>query len=569
MTLQAMTLEAKTTRKRSSLLKGSLLVAPALLALSAACEEEPPPPEGPQTFRISVVQVNGADPPAKDAPLPANIGTTNELWEVQIEAINHDGSPADFEGLVNLRVQPGAVVSVVNADDGESLGKNLRLSGGAASALVTVTAVYGGARLWVEDLGYQKAEDGAVPLCANGVNDDPDEDVFVDFPSDPGCAFADDDTETPGTFAAGTSAAVHYALPSVQDIQGGGSSTPYPYESISVNTSGVHELIVSRYSKDGFYVTDLSGQPPSCSVDADCGALDSGLVCDIEAGAYCLPGCRGTGGNGCQPSAGTCPSTDDTIEACPGGPAQQPGVGYNHLFVFTFSTPGGIRPCDQATYLAGTLSEFFGFTELNFPSYEVDPLFEGQEADCRIPRPISLPHRIIDSPKIMEQLESALVRIEGYHVAALLGPKPAINNVFLPDQTSCDLNGDGKVDFENEAEASCGDACSSDPECAEWTGYISRGNYKVSKRIGTVTSVIQVNTDGAPQFNPVANRGLELGAVTGTMRNFSGGDLNWTIEARCPDDVVCDATGCSDEIKDTTESCLDLRTEDDNEQGTG
>lgn len=569
MVAQAMSEAAMTQRRHTRWLKGLLLLAPALAVAAGACVEEPPPPEGPQTFRINIVQVNGADPPSKDAPLPANIGTTNELWEVEIEAINYDGSPADFDGMVNLRVQPGAVVSVVNADDGESLGKNLRLSGGTATALVTVTAVYGEARLWIEDLGYEKAEAGATPACANGENDDPDEDVFVDFPSDPGCAFADDDTETPGTFAAGTSAAVHYALPSIQDIQGGGSSTPYPYESISVNAGDPHELIVTRYSKDGFYVTDLRGQHPRCSGDdSECGAIDSGLVCDLEAGGYCLPGCRGTG-NGCQVGGGTCPSSDDTVEACPGGPAEQPGVGYNHLFVFTFSTPGGIRPCDRATYLAGTLSEFFGFTELNFPSYEVDPLFEGQEDECLIPPPISLPARIIDSPSQMEQLESALVRVEGYHVAALLGPKPAINNVFLPDQTSCDLNGDGKVDFDNEAEASCGDACSSDPECSEWTGYISRGNYKVSKRIGTVTSVIQINTDGAPQFNPVANRGLELQGVTGTMRNFSGGDLNWTIEARCPDDVVCEATGCGDELKDTTESCLDLRTEDDNEQGTG
>jgi hypothetical protein len=82
------------------------------------------------------------------------------------------------------------------------------------------------------------------------------------------------------------------------------------------------------------------------------------------------------------------------------------------------------------------------------------------------------------------------------------------------------------------------------------------------------TSVIQVNTDGAPQFNPVANRGRYLASVTGTMRNFSGGDLNWTIESRCIDDLVCSVSGCSDEIKGPKESCVDLRTEEDNEQGT-
>ncbi len=35
-------------------------------------------------------------------------------------------------------------------------------------------------------------------------------------------------------------------------------------------------------------------------------------------------------------------------------------------------------------------------------------------------------------------------------------------------------------------------------------------------------------------------RGKKLAFVTGTLRNFSGGSLNWTIETRCPDDLVCD-----------------------------
>lgn len=487
-------------RARSWCLAALLLALP---AAAGSCDESGVVPEATQTFRVEVTRVNGDDPPPTSSPLPANTGALYETWEVEIEAIAPDGSLVDFDGLVNLSVEPGAVVSVVNAESDESLGKNLRLEGGKATAIVTVTAVYGEARLWVEDLGYQKAEVGAVPACANGLNDDAEEDVLVDFPNDPGCAFADDDTETPGTFAAGASAAVHYELPSVQNIQGSGSTTPYPYESITVNAAAEHVLIVTRYSKDGFYVTDLSGQ-------------------------------------------------DD---------------GFNHLFVFTFSTPGGIRPCDRVTYLSGTISEFFGFTELNFPSYEVDPLFEGEEDDCLIPEPPELTPEQIDNPLEMEKLEAALVRVRGYHVSEFFGPKLALNNVFKADQSNCDFNGDGKIDFENDAEGSCGNACSDNPECSEWTSYVARGNYKVSKDEGG-TSVIQVQTDGAPQFNPVANRGLELDSVTGTMKNFSGGDLNWTIEIRCVDDLVCEDAGCSDEVLGPKESCLDLRTEDDNDEGS-
>jgi hypothetical protein len=488
---------------------------PALLVLGSVSQvscyaRSDDPIDSTQTFRVRVKKVNGIAPPSAEKPLPPNIGTTDEEWEVEIEAVGPDGGIAtDFDGFVRLSVEPGAVVEVVNAGDGENLGKNLRLAAGKGNAAVKVTAVYGPARLWVEDLGYVKAPDGKTPACANGKNDDPDDDVLVDFPNDPGCAFADDDSEIAGTFAAGVSAAVAYELPSVQDIQGNGSTTPFPYESMTVNTGGEHFLVVTRISKDGFYVTDLSGQ----------------------------------------------------------------SVGFNHMFAFNFSTPRGMRVCDRVTYLSGTVSEFFGFTEMNFPSFDVDPLFEGDEAGCPVPEPPVLEAAVISAPLEMERLESGLVRIEGYHVSQNMGPALALNNVFKEGQTNCDFNGDGKIDFASDAEGTCGNACSDDDECTEWTGYISRGNYKVAKTTtddmgNSVSSVIQIQTDGAPEFNPVANRGLELTAVTGTLRNFSGGSLNWTVEARCPDDVVCSELGCVDEVLGSKEACVSLRTEDDNDEGS-
>jgi hypothetical protein len=51
------------------------------------------------------------------------------------------------------------------------------------------------------------------------------------------------------------------------------------------------------------------------------------------------------------------------------------------------------------------------------------------------------------------------------------------------------------------------------------------------------------------------------------MRNFSGGSLNWTIETRCPDDLVCTfSDACSkDDKKPSIEACVRPRTKDDNE----
>jgi hypothetical protein len=364
-----------------------------------------------------------------------------------------------------------------------------------------VTAVYGPSRLWAEDLGYLPAAEGKVPACSNGKNDDPDEDALIDFPNDPGCAFADDDSETGGTFDAGVSPAVQYELPTLRQIQGVGATTPFPFEAIQAKTNDPQSLVVTRISKDGFYVTDLADQ----------------------------------------------------------------ANGYNHLFAFNFSTPAGMQVCDRVTYLSGTLSEFFGFTELNFPSYRVDPLFVGQEDLCKVPEPAILDDALIPSDAAMEKLESGLVRVEGFAVPKHFGPNLVVNNVPSEGASNCDLNGDGSVDFAGQDEGSCSKACDSDVDCSEWSSYVARGNYKVH----TATAKIQINTDSAPEFNPTLNPGLALTAVSGTLRNFSGGSLNWTIEARCTDDVVCTAPGCASQVLDSKHACVHItRTQGDNEEGT-
>lgn len=477
-----------------------------LLALAASahgCWEQVGEPQLVQTFRIELVSVNDDDAPAEDEPLPANTGDRNDVIEIEIQAVGPDGDEA-FDGWVRISVEPGTVVSVEDTSDGSTEGRNVLLRNGKATARVTTTASYGPTRVVVEDLGYQPAETGATPACANGKNDDDGEDVAVDYPNDPGCQFADDDTETGGTFAAGVSPTVHYELPSVQNIQGTGSQTPYAFESVSVNTKGEHELIVTRISKDGFYVTDLSGQDE----------------------------------------------------------------GFNHLFAFSFSTPRNLRVCDRVTLLSGTVSEFFGFTELNFPSYEVDPLFEGEEDKCKVPEPRVLDGPTIVDPVLMESLESGLVRIEGYHVSLKLGPELALGGEFDENKTNCDFNGDGRIDFESDAEGQCGNLCSDDPECTEWTSFVARGNYKVSRTVNMMPSVIQVQTDSAPEFNVVANRGTQFKSITGTLRNFSGGSLNWTVEARCAADVVCAELGCQETETSSKEACVDLRTIDDNDEGS-
>src|SRR5262249_54666689 len=149
---------------------------------------------------------------------------------------------------------------------------------------------------------------------------------------------------------------------------------------------------------------------------------------------------------------------------------------------------------------------------------------------CEVPEPTVLGDAMITNPVAMEKVESGLVQIVGYHVAKHFGPKVAKNNVFanpanpdaVSDQSNCDFNGDGQVDFASQDEGSCSNACAADPECSEWTSFSARGNYKATKATMSGSSVIQIQTGTVSGFDPLANRGLVMDAVTGTLRNFSG-----------------------------------------------
>lgn len=472
----------------------------ALLSLAAiGCSPEPTEISGVSSFEIHIVRVNGEEPPTLDEPLPANIGLFDEAWDFEIVALDPFGKPVDFDGYGRALVEPGAVTGI----SGEgSVGRNIAFVDGKAAGTALVTAVYGPSRLWVEDVGYVPVPPDAPPRCADGADDD--NDGLVDYPADPGCAFADDDTETPGTFAAGVSAPVHYALPRIADIQGTGTETPYPFEGIRVNTEG-RRVIVTRVASDGFYATDIDG-PEGAS---------------------------------------------------------------NSIFAFNFSTPSGMRVCDQLVYFSGTLSEFFGFTELSFPSYDVTFIKAG-EGECPVPAAAVIDTTVANDPVKMESLESALVRLEGYKIAKYLASGHPVNdkgqltNDFKKG-TNCDLNDDGQIDYENQDEASCSNACSDNPDCSEWTSFQARQTYKLAK--DGVQILVQTST--VPDFDPLAHLDEVLTALTGTMRNFSGGSLNWTIETRCPDDLVCAfEKGCAEKILPSTQACVRLRTTDDPDEST-
>jgi hypothetical protein len=473
------------------------------LLLGAGCSTESTTPDlGPSTFHVLVLAVDGSTMlPTEADPLPANHGDKIESWDFTIEARKPTGELEPFDGYVRLSVKPGTIFTVTG--EGAS-GRNILLKNGKAQGSIGVTAVYGPTRLWAEDLGYKPAPQGRKPACSNGKDDDGD--GFVDFPVDPGCAFADDDDEGGGTFAAGVSAPVEYALPKVSDVRGTASATPYPQEGVEVKTQDPQQVIVTRVASNGFYVTDVN--------------------------------------------------------------ATEAMNGYNSVFAFNFNTPAGMRVCDRITYLAGTANDFFGFTQLSFPSYQVSFFLDGQ-GTCLVPEPAVLDAPTIHDPTAMQRLQSSLVRIQNFKIASKLGPNLVKNNVFGSDASNCDFNGDGAIDFAG-AEGTCASLCdTADGDCSEWTAYLNRGEFNMTLGNGPNDPIIKAQVGTVAGFDPRAYRGQVIGSLTGTMSKFSGGKLNWTIEARCPDDLACGFPGCgASQAVSSQTACVRLRTADDNDQGT-
>jgi hypothetical protein len=482
-------------------------------------------------LRVTVVLADGSPLPAKDSKLPVDVGKTPQRFKVRVEAVRVDGT-ADprFTGFVRLSAHPAGVIrSVLGA---AALGRNTFVTAGQGQEnLVEVSGAFGDVRIWAEDVGYvpaDPADPAKPPACADGRDNNGN--GWIDFPMEPGCAFANDDTEDEGSYATGVSAPIYFALPTIADVRGRGEvgKTPFEAQQVVVDTAAPSEVIVTRVSPDGFFVQDISGR------------------------------------NGCTSSV--------------------PGVvGCTALFAYNYNVPWGMQVCDRLLYLTGTVDEWFGATQLSFPSYRVHqwrmptPTDPG-DGDCRVPEPVlvtetMLPWDSSATGPILEPFESALVRVQGVRIAKAFGPNKAVNNSFQDNQSNCDLNDDGKLDFTTGSqEAGCADACVKVPECSEWNGYVSRGNFRLV--VGTSILGIQANASKVPGFDPWRRRGQGIIALTGSLRNFSGGDLNWTIEARCEDDLVfCDPADAAclqspPSPKSSKSSCIVRRTEYDPDEET-
>ncbi len=333
--------------KRVFVLLASAFVGVALFGDSACGGSFPTTPSG---ERLEVTVTSGPTSSA-NARLPLSF-TTPDVYTVAVRALHADGTlDTSFNGYVRLSSQPGSVqaVSGPNTD-----GRNVQLTQGTATNVsVSVLAAYGNTYIQAEDVGYVPADPARVcvagtscppgcksgqpcpPQCANGIDDNGN--GLIDYPADPGCYFANDDSEGGGTYSAGLSPTLYYYIPRIADIRGGpegGTGTPFPSQAVDVDCGYrggnvfAFDVIVTRVSSSGFYVSDINEDAPG-------------------------------------------------------------GGGFGSVYAFNFSAPPNMRQCDRLRSLGGTTSDFYGFTEVNYPTWQLEE-WDPTARPCLIPAPHTL-----------------------------------------------------------------------------------------------------------------------------------------------------------------------------------
>ncbi|MDI7267087.1 MAG: hypothetical protein QME96_03725 [Myxococcota bacterium] len=413
---------------------------------------------GPAAFRVRVTDGDRGGP---EAEARLEFSTEGVAFTLEISAVQ---PPAGWSGWVALRSEPGEIVSVRAPG---AIRGNVPLAGEAvATAEVSVAKGYGDTYIWAADIGFVP---GPVvgSQCGDGIDNDGD--GRTDFGDDPGCAWSNDDSETPGSFAVGVSEPLHFANPRVSDVQGRSFTSPLEGRAVTIDAG---TLVVTRVSTSGLYVTDISE-------DRD----------------------------------------------------------YTSLFAYNYNTPHRVRVCDRLVAVGGIVSEFYGLTELVFPSWTLDPsvrraapLPAGPD-ECPVPEPVELDAVTLRNPRAMESLESALVAVVG----------GTITRNFV----DCDYNRNRSIDWDRLDERECADTCDADPDCTERSQFRRYGQFGVVLPGATPAGrakVFVVTREAIPEeeFDPSVedHRGRTVALVRGTLQHIEFLGVPWIVEIRCRDDLV-------------------------------
>jgi hypothetical protein len=232
-------------------------------------------------------------------------------------------------------------------------------------------------------------------------------------------------------------------------------------------------------------------------------------------------------------------------------------AGFTSVFAFNFNAPPRMRVCDRVKSFGGTAAEFFGFTQISYPTWtleEWDPRVrrclapdadqlkpaEASDNGILLRRSGGIVYAMTSPQKVAGKDESRDFRV---YITPKFGaanmPKAAAGYAPTPDATNCDFNKDGKIDFgAGSEEGLCSNACTADPECTEYSNFIARRQFRLTLADATgAKAAVQADASTSASFDPLGLKGKLIRYFGGTLTYFSGGS-QFTIEARCSDDIV-------------------------------
>jgi phage baseplate assembly protein gpV len=254
------------------------------------------------------------------------------------------------------------------------------------------------------------------------------------------------DGDRPPTFATGTSPILWYRDPTLEDV-----SKPGPGQNV-------------------LYDSPLAGKQVNVSVSkfGDAGKL-------VVTGVY---------------------ATGFTVSdvTCAAGPCA--GYPFGHVFVYTYSLPRddarvAVKVGQTVSYVSGGVSEFNGYTELNFPQTHV---LTATPDEALVPAPVAISSDWLLNTAAMaslEQVEAGLVSVE---------------NV-----TVCSLDSD----------------------------YTRFGQWKVNIGLGCGKPMNVVTQGQVNGFDPTQHVGMPIRRIVGTLRGVNFSSFNvWIVQPRSAADIT-------------------------------
>ncbi|RME27848.1 MAG: hypothetical protein D6798_03700, partial [Deltaproteobacteria bacterium] len=197
-----------------------------------------------------------------DDPLPFSGDTVSRT--ITVQTLDASGQPYPFDGDLSLRVRPGKLDQA----------QWIPVTGGEWTGTVEYHAAFGPTRIWVSDEGDKDADSGRTASFATGVSD-----------------------------------ALHYAFPTIAEMNriDDHETNQLAGEFAELSVAD-RQVVVTEIGTNGFWCTDIADEPGS----------------------------------------------------------------YNSLYVYTFSKPEGIWQGARLIELTGNNQEYLATTQLSFPVYSAE-----------------------------------------------------------------------------------------------------------------------------------------------------------------------------------------------------